>query len=139
MDCLSGNARPGGECVDPAPGFCDPSQVNALDPNIARQLAADLPHDVFISIVRTFETDLGALVQRMVDALQQSDLPAYRRAAHALAGAAGAIGAMRLEGLARRAMAPDAAPAPDAVETLGIEARAALMELEQLAGTPRPG
>jgi len=112
--------------------------VNALDPQIARQLAADLPHDVFIDVVRTFETDLGQLVHSMVAALQARDMEGYRRAAHALAGAAGAIGAFRLEGLARSAMAPDSDPGPDTVLTLGQEAKAALAELQQLAGSPPP-
>jgi len=112
--------------------------VNALDPAIARQLAADLPHDVFIDVVRTFETDLGALVLRMMDASRVPDLEAYRRSAHALAGAAGAIGAFRLEAMARRAMAPDSQPAPDAVRMLDQEAKAALAELGLLARTPPP-
>ena len=114
---------------------CEIRMVNALDPAVARQLAADLPHDVFIDVVRTFETDLGTLVQRMLDALQDADLAGYRRNAHALAGAAGAIGAMRLEALARSAMAPDSEPGSDTVQTLGNEAKAVLAELGQLSGT----
>lgn len=110
--------------------------MNALDPAIARQLAADIPHDVFIEVVRTFESDLGTLVHRMMDALRGGDLDAYRRHAHALAGAAGAIGAFRLERMARQAMMPDAQPASDAVQALDQECKVALAELSLLAQDP---
>jgi HPt (histidine-containing phosphotransfer) domain-containing protein len=112
--------------------------VNAIDPEIARQLAAELPHDVFVGVVRTFEADLARLAQQMVDALKAGEMEAYRRNAHSLAGAAGAIGARRLEALARHAMSPASVPGPDAVVELGAEAKAALAELLAMSSAPPP-
>jgi HPt (histidine-containing phosphotransfer) domain-containing protein len=119
--------------------FATFSPVNAIDPEFARQLAVDLPHEVFVGVIRTFEADLARLVQEMIDRLQGGDLENYRRSAHSLAGAAGSIGARRLETLARQAMNPAVAPAPDAVLTLSREAKAALAELVAMASAPPPG
>jgi HPt (histidine-containing phosphotransfer) domain-containing protein len=124
--------------VDPGSGFCNLPVVKAIDPEIARQLAAELPHDVFVGVVRTFEADLARLVQQMVDALKAGEMDSYRRNAHSLAGAAGAIGARRLEALARQAMSPGAPPAAAAVLELGAEARAALAELMSLSSADPP-
>jgi HPt (histidine-containing phosphotransfer) domain-containing protein len=112
--------------------------VKAIDPEIARQLAAELPHDVFVGVVRTFEADLARLVQQMVDALTRGDMAAYRRNAHSLAGAAGAIGARQLEAMARKAMNQDVVPASGAVLALGAEAKAALAELMTLSSATPP-
>ena len=107
--------------------------MNALDPEVAASLAADLPRDIFVSIVRTFETDLARLVREMVEAARASDTTGYRRAAHALAGAAGAIGATRLEGFARQAMDwSDTVPPAVMLRDIGREATAALTELATL-------
>lgn len=75
----------------------------------------------------------------MADAAKATDLESYRRCAHGLAGAAGAIGAIRLETLARQAMGHAALPQPDEVIALSEEARAALSELVVIsAAPPRP-
>ncbi|EHM03525.1 Hpt domain protein [Acetobacteraceae bacterium AT-5844] len=103
--------------------------MSAIDPNIAQQLAADLPREVFVGVVRTFEADLGRLAQSMVDAVKAQDLDAYRRCAHGLAGAAGAIGARKLEAMARQAMSIQGEPSASEVLLLGQEAKAALGEL----------
>ncbi|WP_376095272.1 Hpt domain-containing protein [Roseomonas sp. CCTCC AB2023176] len=108
--------------------------MSALDPEVARSLAADLPHDVFVSIVRTFEQDLARLVREMVEAAKVSNEDGYRRAAHGLAGAAGSIGAKRLEALAREAMRyDDVMPPAQRLRDIGAEARAALTELAALS------
>jgi HPt (histidine-containing phosphotransfer) domain-containing protein len=112
--------------------------VKAIDPEIARQLAAELPRDVFVGVVRTFEADLARLVQQMVDALDTGDMETYRRNAHSLAGAAGSIGARRLEAMARQAMSLEAAPASGSVLELGAEAKAALAELMALSSAEPP-
>lgn len=124
--------------VDREFGFCNLPAVKAIDPEIARQLAAELPHDVFVGVVRTFEADLARLVDQMVDALEAREMDSYRRNAHSLAGAAGSIGARRLEGLARQAMSPEVAPTTAAVQELGKEARAALAELMSLSSAAPP-
>ena len=108
--------------------------MSALDPEVARSLAADLPRDVFVTIVKTFEQDLARLVREMVEGARASDEEAYRRAAHGLAGAAGSIGALKLEALAREAMrAGDTVPPVQRLREIGAEARAALTELAALS------
>ncbi|MFC4167811.1 Hpt domain-containing protein [Teichococcus aestuarii] len=111
--------------------------MNALDPQIARQLAEDLPSEVFVNILRTFEADLARLAEQMVTAAQQGDLEGYRRGAHGLAGAAGAIGARRLESLARQAMNPrDTTPPEQLLPQLGTAAQETLQELVALSSNP---
>ena len=108
--------------------------MSAIDPDVAGQLAAELPRDVFVGIVRTFEQDLARLVRQMIDAVRSGDTEEYRRAAHSLAGAAGSIGAKALEALARQAMRPDdRTPAQQMILGIGQEAKAALGELAALA------
>ncbi|WP_424136931.1 Hpt domain-containing protein [Roseomonas chloroacetimidivorans] len=111
--------------------------MNAIDPEVASQLAAELPRDVFVSIVQTFEQDLARLVRQMVDAARADSAEEYRRAAHALAGAAGSIGARTLESLARQAMHPaDRTPVQQMILGIGDAAKAALSELSSLAAEP---
>ncbi|TPG60572.1 hypothetical protein EAH89_04225 [Roseomonas nepalensis] len=108
--------------------------MSAIDPQVAGQLAEELPHDVFVRIIHTFEQDLARLVRQMVDAARAGDADGYRRAAHSLAGAAGSIGAKTLESLARQAMCrDDRTPAQQMLLGIGAEATAALSELAVLA------
>jgi HPt (histidine-containing phosphotransfer) domain-containing protein len=120
--------------IDHTAPVCEVRCVNAIDPVIAQQLANDLPREVFIGVVRTFEADLGRLAQMMVDAVRAKDLDTYRRCAHGLAGAAGAIGARKLESLARQAMSHGHEPSAAEILLLGQEAKAALAELTRLSG-----
>lgn len=107
--------------------------MSAIDPDIARQLAADLPREVFVNILHTFEADLARLVRQMVAAAGTGDIQDYRNGAHGLAGASGAIGALRLEALARLAMNPqDTTPPDQALPALIEAAEAALLELTRL-------
>jgi HPt (histidine-containing phosphotransfer) domain-containing protein len=107
--------------------------VSALDPDITRQLAEDLPSEVFATVLRTFETDLARLAAQMRGAAEAGDLDAYRRGAHGLAGAAGAIGARRLEGLARQAMQPSGGlPPAELLPQLALAAEAAVTALAEL-------
>jgi HPt (histidine-containing phosphotransfer) domain-containing protein len=122
--------------IDRTCGVCEVPAVNAIDPFIAQQLAADLPPEVFVGVVRTFEADLGRLAQLMVEAVKAGDMESYRRCAHGLAGAAGAIGARRLEALARQAMSAARDPSAAEVVLLGQEAKAALAELFTLSNNP---
>lgn len=115
--------------------------MNALDPQIARQLAEDLPSEIFVNLLRTFEADLARLAEQMVSAAQEGDLEGYRRGAHGLAGAAGAIGAKRLESLARQAMNPrDTTPPAQLLPQLSLAARETLQELvalgDEVSGSP---
>lgn len=113
--------------------------MSAIDSEIAGQLAADLPREDFVRIVRTFEADLGRLAGILDMAVGQGDLDGYRRAAHSLAGAAAAVGARRLEQVARIAMDHRRTEDPRMLALqVRQEAAAALAELAALAEHP-PG
>jgi HPt (histidine-containing phosphotransfer) domain-containing protein len=107
--------------------------MSALDPAVANQLAEDLPPDVFRMIISTFEEDLTRLAQELDAAAQSGDQDGYERAAHSLAGAAAAVGAVGLEREARIAMdhrQPEAAAT--VLPRLLREAKAALEALNAL-------
>jgi len=109
----------------------------ALDPETIGGLARDLAPSDFIRIVRTFETDLSRLVLLMVEQATSGDIEQYRRSAHALAGAAGAIGATRLAADARLAMDPKTTTPPrELLLQIGAEARQVLVELADWASNP---
>lgn len=108
--------------------------MSALDPDVASQLAEDLPPEVFRRIIATFEDDLGRLTSELQQAAAAGDITLYLRAAHSLAGAAAAVGARRLEAEARIAMDPRQPEAPSSVlPRLSAESAAALHELHILA------
>jgi HPt (histidine-containing phosphotransfer) domain-containing protein len=107
--------------------------MSALDPSVAGQLAEDLPPDVFRTIIATFEEDLTRLVQELQTAHESGDQNGYERAAHSLAGAAAAVGAVGLEREARIAMdhrQPE--PAATVLPRLVAEAKGALEALHVL-------
>ena len=108
--------------------------MTALDPSIAGQLAQDLPPEDFRRIVETFEDDLGRLAGELEQAGLAGNLDGYRRAAHSLAGAAAAVGAVMLERTARVAMDPRSSLTPaQLVPMIRAQATAALQELAALA------
>jgi HPt (histidine-containing phosphotransfer) domain-containing protein len=107
--------------------------MSALDPDVASQLAEDLPPDVFRTIISTFEDDLTRLAQELAAAAQAGDQDGYERAAHSLAGAAAAVGAVGLEREARIAMDHRQPEPPQVVlPRLLAEAKAALQALHAL-------
>jgi len=107
--------------------------MSALDPEVAGQLAEDLPPDVFRTIISTFEDDLSRLAHELAEAAQAGDQEGYERAAHSLAGAAAAVGATGLEREARIAMDHRQPEAPAVVlPRLLVEAEAALRALHAL-------
>jgi hypothetical protein len=127
------------QSVDPFALQCERWDVSAIDPEIAGQLASELPRDDFVRIVRTFEDDLGRLAVQLEAAVAGGDIDGYRRAAHSLAGAAAAVGARRLEQVARVGMDHRSTVDPATVALhVRHEARAALLELAELAENP-PG
>ena len=107
--------------------------MSALDPQVANQLAEDLPPDVFREIILTFEADLTRLARELAVAAQAGDQEGYERAAHSLAGAAAAVGAIGLEREARIAMDHRQPERPAVVlPRLMAEAQAALEALHAL-------
>lgn len=107
--------------------------MSSLDPEVANQLAEDLPPDVFRMIISTFEEDLARLAQELAAAAQAGDQQAYERAAHSMAGAAAAVGAVGLEREARIAMDHrQPVPSREVVPRLLDEAKAALQALHAL-------
>lgn len=107
--------------------------MSALNLEVANQLAEDLPPDVFRTIISTFEADLTRLAQDLARAAQAGDQDGYERAAHSLAGAAAAVGAIGLEREARIAMDHrQSEPAATVLPRLLAEAKAALQALRAL-------
>ncbi len=74
---------------------------------IASQLVLDLPREDVLHVLSVFDEECKRLSGLMHDMAQTGDATAFRRTAHALAGAAGAVGATVLEQAARAAMAPE--------------------------------
>lgn len=70
----------------------------------AAQLAEDLSAEDLRLVLRVFGEDVRRLTGVLGAAAQAGDVVAFRRAAHGLAGAAGAVGAQRLEDACRTAM-----------------------------------
>ncbi len=104
--------------------------MSALDPDIAAQLAEDLPPEAFAAVLETFAADAARLIGELAAAHRANDATAFARAAHTLAGAAGAVGARDLERLARQAMFESDAADRDAILPLaGMHARRAIAEL----------
>lgn len=81
------------------------------EPSFAAQLAEDLSEDDLRHVLLVFGGDVSRLTGVLRDAVAAGDAIGFRRAAHGLAGAAGAVGAMKLERQCRLAMA---APGVDA-------------------------
>ncbi len=96
------------------------------------QLAEDLSPEDVRRVLSVFEGDVRRLVADMVAAGHTGDVALFRRVAHGLAGAAGAVGAKSLESACRAQMSRDDL---DPASLPGIAARiqqladAALVEL----------
>ena len=94
----------------------------------AAQLAEDLTPDDLRLVLGVFRTDVQRLTGALATAIAAADIVAFRRAAHGLAGAAGAVGAVRLEQACRQAMA-DAVPMAQALSEIDALAAGALDDL----------
>jgi HPt (histidine-containing phosphotransfer) domain-containing protein len=75
----------------------------SLDGDFA-QLAEDLEPEDLRRVLGVFEADVRRLVAAIVVAGGDGDVASFRRVAHGLAGAAGAVGARSLEGACRAQM-----------------------------------
>jgi HPt (histidine-containing phosphotransfer) domain-containing protein len=107
--------------------------VNAIEPDVLGGLAAAMPRADLLEIIATFDADLRRLGGELRGAAAAGETLAYRRAAHALAGAAAGVGAKRLERVARLAMDPQGAEAPATIASLiRVEVEEACLELARL-------
>ncbi len=95
---------------------------------LAADLLADLPEPDVRSILVLFGTDLDRLLPEVARAADAAEAEPFRRACHAIAGAAGAVGAAALEAASRHGMAIAKAQA-----TRGALATAALAVAEAAA------
>ena len=75
------------------------------EPSFAAQLAEDLGPADLRHVLEVFGRDVARLTGVLRDAAAGDDAIGFRRAAHGLAGAAGAVGARALEQECRKAMA----------------------------------
>lgn len=114
--------------------------MNAIDKQIAQQLATALSRQEFLRLLETFHADLGRLARECAEAADALDIAALQRAAHSLAGAAAGIGAHGLEAAARRAM--PGAPVKEApaalVARISAQLELVLVDLADLARQPKP-
>jgi len=96
------------------------------------QLAEDLSPEDVRRVLGVFEGDVRRLVGNLDAAAVTGDVAAFRRVAHGLAGAAGAVGAKSLEQACRAAMVRDdldASALAHAAGAIDLLADAALAEL----------
>lgn len=96
-----------------------------IDETVLRQLAADISADDLRTVITMFGRDMTRLCDALEVAVRTNDAKSFHRAAHAIAGAAGAVAAATLETAARAAMAAGHNPASMAAGAADITARAA--------------
>lgn len=123
------DVRPTGERIlDPSLSVMTGS-LTMPDPSFAAQLAVDLSEDDLRHVLLVFGRDVARLTGVLRDAVTAQDAIGFRRAAHGLAGAAGAVGAMKLERQCRLAMAT-----PN-LDAQGLDARGLDLVSDQVALT----
>lgn len=103
---------------------------------LAADLLADLPAGDVRSILVLFGTDLDRLLPAVAKAADGAAAEDFRRACHALAGAAGAVGAAALEAASRQGMAIARTPQPTraalATAALAVAEAASLVRAEMV-------
>lgn len=110
---------------------------------LAADLLADLPEDDVRSILTLFRQDLDRLLPEVARAATAGEAELFRRACHAIAGAAGAVGAMALEAASRHGMdiARDPAAGPPLAQAATAVAEAATttrLDLDALLAQLQP-
>jgi HPt (histidine-containing phosphotransfer) domain-containing protein len=113
----------------------------SIDDDFA-QLAEDLPPEDLRRVLDVFEADVRRLVASLDTAAVAGDVAGFKRVAHGLAGAAGAVGTKSLEQACRVAMSRPDLAVPMLAKTAGaidLLAEAALAELASfVAGLEMP-
>ena len=99
------DARPIGERVINQSTSVMTGSKTMPEPSFAAQLAEDLSQDDLRHVLVVFGDDVTRLTGVLRDTATAGDAIGFRRAAHGLAGAAGAVGATPLERQCRLAMA----------------------------------
>jgi HPt (histidine-containing phosphotransfer) domain-containing protein len=93
-----------------------------LDEDALRQVREEAPGIALQELIEIFTSEITTRLQRIKDALAQSDLNRAEYEAHTLSGTSGTFGAMRLQALAgeleRLSRAGDTASAGDVLTTL---------------------
>lgn len=106
----------------------------------AAQLTADLgPEDVRV-VLGVFETDVARLAGELAAAAARGDVSAFRHTCHAVAGAAGVVGADQLEAACRAEMVRtdlDADRLPAEAAKIAALADSARREAEALRVRPQ--
>ncbi len=102
----------------------------AARPGLAAQLMEDLPPSDVRHVLDVFAADLVRLYDTLCRHAAAEDAESFRRTAHALAGAAGAVGAGELDAACRAAMRPGGAGLATSLEAIGAAAAAAEAELQ---------
>lgn len=108
----------------------------------AAQLAEDLDPDDLRMVLGVFRQDVERLTLVLRDSAAAADTAAFQRTCHALAGAAGAVGAAALEQSCRVAMTArdlQAAQLPAAAAEIGALGTAALGEMAGFLASLPPG
>ena len=112
-----------------------------MEQGFAAQLAHDLDPDDLRMVLGVFHQDVERLTGVLDGNVAAADVATFRRTCHALAGAAGAVGAVALEQACRNAMTRDdlvPAQVPAAAADIRALAGAALAELAAfLAALPK--
>jgi Hpt domain len=111
--------------------------VDVIDANIAGSLARDLGPSRFGQVLDSFAADAARLTEQVEEAIRTGDAVTLRQAAHALAGAAAAVGAVSLERLARSGLGPGPHP-PGFVAALRQAAQATLRALRAVGAGQAP-
>lgn len=107
----------------------------SFDPDVIVMLRDELPADALRAILETFESDLARLVRELHEAARDGRRDAYLHAAHALAGAASAVGLTGLAREARIAMDPAQPEGPaDVLPRILREAESGLAALRAEIG-----
>lgn len=112
--------------------------VSALDLDIAGCLASDLAPVDFVRILDSFAKDVDRLAAEMEAGTLTGNRDAVHRAAHGLAGAAAALGAVALERAARRGLGKAECP-PDLIACVRREGETAMRALRGLVRPPAGG
>lgn len=93
----------------------------ATEPGFAAQLAEDLSPGDLRHVLSVFRADVQRLAEVLRVTAMSGDIVGFRRVAHSLAGAAGAVGAQALEQACRLAMTrADIGPAQAMAVQTGI-------------------